>query len=62
MNFDPARALEPLKIGAGSVVAVFRDGQEEVIRHVVEDIVDLRGSPCLAQRLSPLAGPRAQRA
>jgi ATP-dependent DNA helicase RecQ len=36
--FDPARALQLLRIGSGQPAAVFRDGQEEAIRHVVEGL------------------------
>ena len=36
MKFDAARALQLLRIGSGHPEAVFRDGQEEAIRHVVE--------------------------
>jgi ATP-dependent DNA helicase RecQ len=36
MNFDAARALQLLRIASGQPEAVFRDGQEEAIRHVVE--------------------------
>lgn len=38
MKFDPARALQLLRIGSGQPAAVFRDGQEEAIRHVVEGL------------------------
>ena len=38
MKFDPARALQLLRIGSGQPTAVFRDGQEEAIRHVVEGL------------------------
>jgi ATP-dependent DNA helicase RecQ len=36
MIFDAARALELLRLGSGRADAVFRDGQEDAIRHVVE--------------------------
>lgn len=36
MSFDTNRALELLRLGSGLPQAVFRDGQEEAIRHVVE--------------------------
>jgi len=36
MEYDAARALELLRIGSGRADAVFRDGQEDAIRHVVE--------------------------
>lgn len=36
MNYDAKRALELLRAGSGRPDAVFRDGQEEAIRHVVE--------------------------
>jgi ATP-dependent DNA helicase RecQ len=36
MNYDPQRALELLRIGTGRPDAVFRDGQEDAIRHIVE--------------------------
>lgn len=36
MNYDPARALELLRIGSGRLDANFRDDQEEAIRHIVE--------------------------
>ena len=36
VKFDAARALQLLRIGSGHPEAVFRDGQEEAIRHVVE--------------------------
>ena len=36
MTYRAARALELLRIGAGRPDAVFRDGQEEAIRHLVE--------------------------
>jgi ATP-dependent DNA helicase RecQ len=34
--YDPKRALELLRIGAGHRDAMFRDGQEDAIRHIVE--------------------------
>ena len=36
MSYDPQRALELLRLGSGLPKAVFRQGQEEAIRHVVE--------------------------
>ncbi|MDR1910947.1 MAG: RecQ family ATP-dependent DNA helicase [Helicobacteraceae bacterium] len=36
MDYDSIRALELLRIGSGRQNAVFRDGQEETIRHIVE--------------------------
>jgi ATP-dependent DNA helicase RecQ len=36
MSFDPERALDLLRKGSGYPSAVFRDGQEDAIRHVVE--------------------------
>ena len=36
MTYDPGRALELLRIGAGRGDAVFREGQEDAIRHIVE--------------------------
>ena len=36
MVYNSARALELLRIGSGNPFAVFRDGQEQAIRHVVE--------------------------
>lgn len=36
MSYDPQRALQLLRVGSGRPDAVFRDGQEEAIRHVVE--------------------------
>ncbi|MGV8079638.1 MAG: DEAD/DEAH box helicase [Syntrophales bacterium] len=36
MNYRPERALELLRIGTGLPDAVFRQGQEEAIRHIVE--------------------------
>lgn len=36
MSYDPARALELLRLGSGNPAATFRDGQEEAIQHVVE--------------------------
>ncbi|CAH2397755.1 RecQ family ATP-dependent DNA helicase [Mesorhizobium ventifaucium] len=36
MNYDPARALDVLRTGSGLADAVFRDGQEEAIRHIVQ--------------------------
>ncbi len=36
MHYEPTRALELLRLGVQQESAVFRDGQEEAIRHVVE--------------------------
>jgi ATP-dependent DNA helicase RecQ len=36
MAYDPAHALSLLRIGSGHADAVFRDGQEAAIRHIVE--------------------------
>jgi ATP-dependent DNA helicase RecQ len=36
MNLDSRRALELLRLGTGLPEAVFREGQEEAIRHIVE--------------------------
>lgn len=36
MAYDPKRALELLRIGSGRADAIFRDGQEDVIRHIVD--------------------------
>ena len=36
MTYNPKRALELLRIGSGRADAIFRDGQEDAIRHVVE--------------------------
>jgi ATP-dependent DNA helicase RecQ len=36
MAYDPAHALTLLRIGSGHADAVFRDGQEAAIRHIVE--------------------------
>lgn len=36
MTYDPTRALELLRIGSGHPDAIFRDGQEDAIRHIVE--------------------------
>ncbi len=46
MDFDRQRALGLLRSGTGLPQAVFRDGQEEAIRHVVEG----RGRLLLVQR------------
>src|SRR6266403_1557161 len=35
MSYNPTRALELLRLGTQSQTAVFRDGQESAIRHVV---------------------------
>ena len=37
MKYDDKRALELLRIGSGNPEAEFREGQEEAIRHVVEE-------------------------
>ena len=37
MTFNTNRAIELLKLGSGLPNAYFREGQEEAIRHVVED-------------------------
>jgi ATP-dependent DNA helicase RecQ len=37
VSYDPARALELLRIGCGQADACFREGQEAAIRHVVEN-------------------------
>ncbi len=36
MSYDAERALELLRLGSGRRDAVFREGQEEAIRHIVE--------------------------
>jgi len=36
MAYQPQRALELLKLGAQSQMAVFREGQENAIRHIVD--------------------------
>lgn len=36
MAYDPKRALELLWIGSGRADAIFRDGQEDAIRHIVD--------------------------
>ena len=36
MNYNSKRALELLRIGSGQANAIFRDGQEDAIRHIVE--------------------------
>ena len=36
MTFNAERALELLRLGSGRADAVFREGQEEAIRHIVE--------------------------
>ena len=36
VTYDPARALELLRIGTGRADAYFREGQEDAIRHIVE--------------------------
>ncbi len=46
MTYDPERALELLRLGSGLPDAVFRPGQEEAIRHVVEG----RGRLLVVQR------------
>ena len=37
VTYDSKRALELLRIGSGRADATFRDGQEDAIRHIVED-------------------------
>ena len=46
MHYDPTRALELLRPGTQDASAVFREGQEEAIRHVVEG----RGRLLVVQR------------
>ena len=46
MAYDRQQALELLRIGAGDPAAMFRDGQEDAIEHVVEN----RGRLLLVQR------------
>lgn len=36
MTYNPTRALELLRIGSGRADAVFREGQEDAIRHIVD--------------------------
>lgn len=36
MAYNPKRALELLRIGSGRADAIFRDGQEDAIRHIVD--------------------------
>ncbi|MDP3822656.1 MAG: DEAD/DEAH box helicase [Burkholderiales bacterium] len=36
MTYNPMRALELLRIGSGRADAVFREGQEDAIRHIVD--------------------------
>lgn len=36
MNYDSAKALRLLRTGSGHANAIFRDGQEDAIRHIVE--------------------------
>ena len=36
MRYDPMRSLQLLRIGVGNPRAVFRDGQQDAIRHIVE--------------------------
>lgn len=36
MTYNPTRALELLRIGSGRAEAVFREGQEDAIRHIVD--------------------------
>src|SRR5881394_156885 len=38
MPFNPARALELLRLGTQSPTAAFRDGQEDAIQHVVDGL------------------------
>jgi ATP-dependent DNA helicase RecQ len=37
MTYNATRALDLLRLGSGLPDASFRDGQEEAIRHIVED-------------------------
>jgi ATP-dependent DNA helicase RecQ len=46
MPYNPTRALELLRIGTGNPAAVFHDGQENAVRH----IVDGRGRLLVVQR------------
>jgi ATP-dependent DNA helicase RecQ len=46
MQYDPTRALELLRLGTQDASAVFREGQEDAIRHVVEG----RGRLLVVQR------------
>jgi ATP-dependent DNA helicase RecQ len=46
MPYNPARALELLRVGTQNLAAVFRDGQEAAIQHVV----DGRGRMLVVQR------------
>jgi ATP-dependent DNA helicase RecQ len=46
MQYEPTRALELLRLGTQDASAVFREGQEEAIRHVVEG----RGRLLVVQR------------
>lgn len=46
MKYDARRAEELLRLGSGLPDAVFREGQEEAIRHVVEG----RGRLLIVQR------------
>ncbi len=36
MTYNPARALELLRVGSGRADATFREGQEDAIRHIVD--------------------------
>lgn len=36
MTYNPTRALELLRIGSGRADAMFREGQEDAIRHIVD--------------------------
>jgi ATP-dependent DNA helicase RecQ len=38
VTYDPIRALQLLTMGSGRADAVFREGQEEAIRHIVEGL------------------------
>ncbi len=38
MHYDPTRSLELLRLGTQDASAVFREGQEDAIRHVVEGL------------------------
>jgi ATP-dependent DNA helicase RecQ len=36
VTYDPKRALQLLRVGSGRANAVFREGQENSIRYIVE--------------------------
>ena len=38
MPYNPTRALELLRLGTQNPAAMFPDGQEEAIRHVVDGL------------------------